>query len=560
MSKKNEGVGALKKHKVGLTSVVALLYCACAGGAFGIEEMITESGPGVSILMLIIIPFVWSIPVCLGVAELGAILPGEGGPFVWIKEAFGEFWSFLSTFLFGISFYVGNAVFVVLSVGYLSYIVELTALQATLIKIFFVILFTIINIMGVKEVGKVSIILTVLVIAAFALVTIVGFANWKQNPLTPVIPEDAGVLESVSGCAAICIWMYTGYLSIPSLAGEIENPQLIPKATIISLPLVSLTYILPTIAGLASVGNWQNWTTDGATGGVGYSTVLTQNIGPYMGLFFCIVAIASNLAIFNSQIAAGSRGFFVLSDANLFPRFMNKVSRKKGVPYICIIVYSAVTLFLLKYDFTALVLLEVAFSLGTYALVAMSLLRIRKKIPLSQRDPALFKVPGGQFGLKYCGCAPVAVAAVIMLINGTDYFLGGIMLVPAAVICYILFKRFYGGFYKDDPALYPINPRTGLAVGDIVRIGVFCLFVGIYSMAAVPFLRWYEGDWGPEYYAEEYGTGFLSSFDSMLNMLLIYGIIMTVIGAVIFFIGRKKDDPKGGISFYETQSKQNTAL
>lgn len=395
MSTKNQGVGALKKHKVGLLSVVAMLYCACAAGAFGIEEMITESGPRLSILMLVFFPFVWSVPICLGVAELGSVLPGEGGHFVWIKEAFGEFWSFMSTFLFGISFYVGNAIFVVLSVGYLSYIVELTVLKEALIKLFFVIIFTVINLMGVKEVGKVSVVLTALVLLAFALVAVVGFANWNQNPMEPMIPQGSGVMEGIGGCAAICVWMYTGYLSIPALAGEMENPQLIPKATIISLPLVTLTYVLPTLAGLASVGNWENWTTDGATGGVGYSTVLTENIGPYMGLFFCVVAIASNLAIFNSQIASGSRGFFVLSDANLFSRFMSKVSKNKGVPYVSILVYSAVTILLLKYDFTALVLLEVAFSLGTYALVALSLLRIRKKIPLEQRDKALFKVPGG---------------------------------------------------------------------------------------------------------------------------------------------------------------------
>ena len=541
MRTKNQGVGALKKHKVGLLSVVAMLYCACAAGAFGIEEMITESGPGLSILMLIFFPFVWSIPICLGVAELGSVLLGEGGPFVWIKEAFGEFWSFMSTFLFGISFYVGNAIFVVLSVGYLSYIVELTELQAALIKLFFVIIFTVVNLMGIKEVGKVSVVLTELVLLAFALVAVVGFANWNQNPMEPMIPRDSGVMEGISGCAAICVWMYTGYLSIPALAGEIENPQLIPKATIISLPLVTLTYVLPTLAGLASVGNWENWTTDGATGGVGYSTVLTENIGPYMGLFFCIVAIASNLAIFNSQIASGSRGFFVLSDANLFPRFMSKVSKNKGVPYVSILVYSAVTLLLLKYDFTALVLLEVAFSLGTYALVAMSLLRIRKKIPLEQRDKSLFKVPGGKLGLKYCGYTPAAAAAFVMLINGTDYFLGGILLLPLAVAVYILFKKHYGGFYKENPALYPINPVTGLAAGDIVRIGVFCLFVGIYSLVSVPFLRWYEGDWGPEYYAQTYGTGVLSDFDCMLNILFLYGIVMALAGAAVFIIGRKKD-------------------
>ena len=70
---------------------------------------------------------------------------------------------------------------------------------------------------------------------------------------------------------------------------------------------------------------------------------------------------------------------------------------------------------------------------------------------------------------------------------------------------------------------------------------MFCLFVGIYSLVSVPFLRWYEGDWGPEYYAQTYGTGVLSDFDCMLNILFLYGIVMALAGAAVFIIGRKKD-------------------
>ena len=58
------------------------------------------------------------------------------------------------------------------------------------------------------------------------------------------MPQDSGIVESIGGCAAICIWMYFGYISLPDVAGEVENPQLIPKAVIISLPLVTITYVL----------------------------------------------------------------------------------------------------------------------------------------------------------------------------------------------------------------------------------------------------------------------------------------------------------------------------
>ena len=88
---------------------------------------------------------------------------------------------------------------------------------------------------------------------------------------------------------------------------------------------------------------------------------------------------------------------------------------------------------------------------------------------------------------------------------------------------------------------HPINKRTRLAQGDITRLGAFALIIGIYSLISVPFFNWYEGDWGQEYYLEEYGSGMLSDFEGMLKILLIYGTAMTVIGAALSLWGRKHD-------------------
>ena len=47
--------------------------------------------------------------------------------------------------------------------------------------------------------------------------------------------------------------MYAGYESMSTIAGEIENPQVIPKATMITVPLIMAVYIFPTVAGLATL-------------------------------------------------------------------------------------------------------------------------------------------------------------------------------------------------------------------------------------------------------------------------------------------------------------------
>jgi hypothetical protein len=52
---------------------------------------------------------------------------------------------------------------------------------------------------------------------------------------------------------------------------------------------------------------------------------------------------------------------------------------------------------------------------------------------------------------------------------------------------------------------------------------------------------WYEGEWGAEYYMEEWETGFLSNFSGMIDALKIGGLILIVVSLVVLYIGRKKD-------------------
>ena len=126
--------------------------------------------------------------------------------------------------------------------------------------------------------------------------------------------------------------MYAGYESMSSLAGELENPQIIPKAIIIALPLIIGTYVLPTIASLGYVGQWESWGSDG----VSYVNVAMQ-YAPAFGVAFMLVAFISNISMFNVYLASGARGFFVMAEDNLAPKALTKCDKKHGVPYVAIL-------------------------------------------------------------------------------------------------------------------------------------------------------------------------------------------------------------------------------
>ena len=110
---------------------------------------------------------------------------------------------------------------------------------------------------------------------------------------------------------------------------------------------------------------------------------------------------------------------------------------------------------------------------------------------------------------------------------------------------YIIWKIRYGGLAKKDTVKYPINPKTKLAVGDTERLTVMFLILAVMCAAAVPWLRWFEGDWGGEYYLETYGSGFFSDFEAMLSAIWIAAVVFAVLTILLYIISRKVEPKKG---------------
>jgi amino acid transporter len=305
----------LKKHRMTTSTVVFMIFCLCAAGAYGIEDMIPNAGPGLTLVMLIVLPFVWSTPMGLVASELGSAIPEEGGFYKWVQRGCGEFWGFQAGWWRTISIYFDNTIYVVLAGSYVASVIDLTPIEEYLFKASVVVFFTYVNIRGIRDVGAVSTGISIVVMIAFAIVAAFGFANWQSNPFVPFIPPDQTLLQSIGAGIALGIWMYSGYESMSTMAGELENPQVIPKATLITVPLIMAVYILPTMGGLASLGSWSEWASEG---GLSYGDVIANHI-PALGILFVFVAVIAQFSLFSTYIASGSRGFFALAEDNLAP-------------------------------------------------------------------------------------------------------------------------------------------------------------------------------------------------------------------------------------------------
>ena len=73
------GVTLAAVRKAGLLPFVFVMYAYATGGPFGLEDMVSTSGPGLALLYILFLPLFWCIPVSLVAAELTTAIPVEGG-------------------------------------------------------------------------------------------------------------------------------------------------------------------------------------------------------------------------------------------------------------------------------------------------------------------------------------------------------------------------------------------------------------------------------------------------------------------------------------------------
>ncbi|MBP5314213.1 MAG: APC family permease [Eggerthellaceae bacterium] len=490
MAEEYRGVKALRKRDIKPLGITFMLYCLVSAGCFGIEEMIPAAGPGFTLILLIVFPIIWSLPISNCVAECSALMPVEGGVYTWAKKAFGEFWGFLAGWWSAIDEYISTGTYIALMAAYTSQIFAFEGWEAFLFKAAVILIFTLVNLVGIKSVERSSDVMSVIVLLMFAVIAVIGFVNWQTDPFEPMTAfgTETGDLGSA---IFLCMWMYCGYESISTIAGEVKDRRAIPKGLMIALPLVAISYILPTMAAIACLpeGSWELWAVDGGLveGTIGYASVLNTYLGSLGSYIFLGVAIISNCSIFNVYLASGSRRFFMLADDNLFTPKFQVLHKKYRTPHVGIISLAIVSLLFAQFEFATIVELEMAFLLVIYIFTGLITVKLRKMYPIEDRKKdKLYVIPGGKFGLYFSMLLPILLSLAALWINGLEYMIYAVIGLSTGPLFYVIFKRRYGGLTVNDPENYPIDPKTKLGVGDGKRIGQFFMMAGgVLAVSAI---------------------------------------------------------------------------
>jgi APA family basic amino acid/polyamine antiporter len=186
-------------------------------------------------------------------AELGAKMPGAGGVYVYLKEAYGG----LAGFLYGWSYFLvintgGIAALSVAFATYFGYFVPLTPLGLKIAAIVGIVIVTIINVLGVKAGGVFSDVFTMLKLAGIVGLIVVGI-GWGASATTDFAAPLGQLPNGLGSALAVAmvgvLWSYGGWQHASYLAGEAREAQrTVPLAMIFGAIAVTLLYVLTNIA------------------------------------------------------------------------------------------------------------------------------------------------------------------------------------------------------------------------------------------------------------------------------------------------------------------------
>jgi len=284
--------------------------------------------------------------------------------------------------------------------------------------------FTAVNIMGIKVVAVGSSLFAILIISPIIMLAVLGIANWQFNPLTPVTPPGANLLGTDGALVlglSVGLWMYSGYESMSTLAGEIKEPQrIIPKALMLVLPFVALMYLLPTAASIAAFGQWELFSVDGGNGKVSFVDIGRALGGTALGHALLASAVLGNLALYLDYLASGARPIQTLAQNGLLPTALASVNSRFGTPVRAILLIASVNAILVIGPFQSLVIIDVLLMVASYALIFLAALRLRFTEPDLERP---FKIPGGPIIMTLLIIPPMIMIAFIVTITMVDHSL-----------------------------------------------------------------------------------------------------------------------------------------
>lgn len=357
--------------------------------------------------------FIFFIPLSLICAELAATYPKDGGLYEWVKEAYGEKYGFLVSWLNWSSklFWYGSFLtFLAVNVSYSINMPELASNQMFVV-LFSIVFFWILSLISMRsmELGKYftsvgafgsTVPAALLIILAFVSVVILKKApSASTYTVANLIPKvNANSMVAISAI----MFGYGGVETVANFVTEMDNPRKnFAKAVMVAGVLVAVLYIVGSFAITMIL----------STSEIKASTGVLESlarIGVYLGIgewFIRIIAFGISISILGAiilYIGSPIKMLFGSVPKGVFPDSIIKLNAY-NIPANAVLFQAVlVTLIIFGINFlpgvdvvyNVLVTMTALTALFPYVLMLLAYVKLRKTRPNEERPYVMVKSNG----------------------------------------------------------------------------------------------------------------------------------------------------------------------
>ena len=431
------------RRDLGLAAALAIVVGTVIGsGIFRVPQAMVQNVGSVPMVFLVwIVGGALSLAGALTYAELAAAMPGAGGEYVYLTEAYGPMWGYiyswtqLSVAKSGSIATLATAFFEYTAHFLPQFEVVWFAVGPFQIKygqIFamgLILALGAVNYVGVKVGGNVQIVVTLVKVALIAFVIAAGlFYGHPVEGASAPVPTPAIQTGFIAALVA-ALWAYDGWNNVGMVASEIRDPKRnLPLALIGGTMAVIVIYMM---------ANWAYFRVLTPADVAGHKLVAAEMMqriqGPAGAAAVSIAAMISIFAALNGSILTGARVPYAAAKDGLFFPVVAKVHptcHTPGVSIIVMTIWSSILVLSGKYD--DLFNFVIFGSWILYAMATASVFVLRRKRPDLPRPyrtlgypvvPALFLVGAAILEVRTLIDKPVqALAGIGLMALGLPFY------------------------------------------------------------------------------------------------------------------------------------------
>lgn len=321
-------------------------------------------------------------------AELGAAMPGAGGTYLYLREAFqyrtGKLMPFLFIWTAMLSIPLIMSTGVIGFVQYLGFFFpDLTPWQIHAAGLVVTGLVILALYRRIESIRILSAVLWIIMVLAVGLTTAAAFSDFHLDLAMTLPPGSNDFGKFFAGFGAgliIAIYDYVGYSTTAYMGDELKNPgYVMPRSIIVSVVAMMVFYLAMNIGVIGSIP----WQTVAQSKSVA-SLVVSRNWGDTAASIVTgLILIAAFASVF-AGLLGGSRVPFYAARDGVFLAAFGKLHAKHNFPHIALLAMGLVTAVGTFFDLTTVINMLVAVSVLLQSITQIAALTV-----LRRRQPAL---------------------------------------------------------------------------------------------------------------------------------------------------------------------------